>query len=1437
MKIQSKTTKRIAIFVIFALTLGLATMSNDSISAQTAQTPGKSTLSPKIDSALAEVLQLSGGGASAQSVQSSAATNGVQVTGNSVKVVIETTSPASFLVALVAALSGGSVVGQSRNFIELLVPLNNDPLNAMLQVANITGIAYIRSPLTPQALVTSEGVGVTGASTFQGNGFNGAGVKIAVIDLGFAGLSLAQSQGELPFNAFRFDFSGTGLEASTSHGTAVAEIVHDMAPNAELYLMKIADEVDLENAVDEAIRQGVDVINHSVGWFNTSFYDGTGPIVLNVQRARSAGILWVNAAGNYGQRHWGGIAQDSNQNGWAEFQGQEGLRFTAQAGQAVNVFLTWRDWPVSSQDYDLFITNTSGAILASSERLQSGTQPPTESLFYTAPFSGTFEIRVKPLTVSSPKELSIFNLNQDMTPVTTSGSIISPADSSSALSVGAVNHTNWTTGPIQVFSSQGPTGGGLSKPDMVGPDSVSVSTSQFNPFAGTSAAAPHVAGAAALLLSENPTLNVTSLEAKLKGDAIPMGSPNQFGSGRLNLVGQPTGRPDLTIFSPTFFPANPNIGDNVTIQAQITNQGAVASGSFFVQLTDSFGNTQQTLTSLGPSGSTTVTFNRQLFAQSQQVTLTVDPFNQIDEVDEGNNSTQITISSSPVQQPDLVVSSITATPNSPQVGSLVSYDITVHNQGSASAGFFFVELTDAQGQDRRSVNGLAAGATARVTIQRTLSVSPDTIFGTVDVFNQVTESNENNNVNSITITGNTPTPQGIDVRTDRTNYQLNELIDVDFTLDADGFVRIYVVNAAGTVSTLFPQGGSGFLSAGVYDVGQLINSSLQVVAPAGVKHIHAVSTDTQVSFGVGNVTNTSWINPTTFQSHLQSRILATSSSIDFDLDFETISVGSLAPPTIDVNTDRTSYNVGEPIQVTFTTNTEGYIRIYRVNAAGTVETLYPQGGSGFLGAGAYNLATLIGASVIASAPGGSEHIHGVITEEQVSFLVGNQTNGTWTNPTTFHSHLTQRINATNPSMGSDFDFQSITVNAGGGNQPPVASFTFNPTNPVVNQQVALNASGSFDPDGFITSYQWTVTGSSSISGSGVTFNPILAAIRDFTVTLTVTDNLGATSSTTQIITVTGPPAQPLSIDVSTNQTSYTIGLNAQVNFNLSEDGFVRIYDVDPNGTVSTLYPQGGSGFLSAGTYSVSQLIGANLTVVGPAGTETIHAVVTEQQVAFAVGNQTNASWINPAAFQARLLQSINVVNPSMDSAFDFQSFTVTASPTPSPQTPPGLGFYIESRGSGQMIITVQGDENWTQDHFFTIRLRMSDTNNNVFGFTSLNVQEVGNAADDSPAFDSRNLVLHGDVQDGQVIYTIGIRNPAAVWFDTEFNLAFNDGKVESGAHEIPIYAVIGNQDIRIEPRAQVTGEFSLLGNNGRLLPLVQSNTSICSSAARQCTTL
>lgn len=91
------------------------------------------------------------------------------------------------------------------------------------------------------------------------------------------------------------------------------------------------------------------------------------------------------------------------------------------------------------------------------------------------------------------------------------------------------------------------------------------------------------------------------------------------------------------------------------------------------------------------------------------------------------------------------------------------------------------------------------------------------------------------------------------------------------------------------------------------------------------------------------------------------------------------------------------------------------------------------------------------------------------------------------------------------------------------NQSPTASFTADPTSGVVPLEVSFNGSNSSDSDGSITSYAWDFKDGET--GNGETISHTFSSIGSCNVELTVTDNEGATDSTTKTITVTETPNQ------------------------------------------------------------------------------------------------------------------------------------------------------------------------------------------------------------------------------------------------------------------------------------------------------------------------
>ena len=115
-----------------------------------------------------------------------------------------------------------------------------------------------------------------GANSWHSGGIDGTGVKLAVIDLGFSGYA-SKLGTELPASVTTMNFRTDGDFFTTDHGTNVAEVAHDVAPGADLYLLAISSSSSLANATSWASSQGIDVVNHSISFFLHPG-DGTGPV-------------------------------------------------------------------------------------------------------------------------------------------------------------------------------------------------------------------------------------------------------------------------------------------------------------------------------------------------------------------------------------------------------------------------------------------------------------------------------------------------------------------------------------------------------------------------------------------------------------------------------------------------------------------------------------------------------------------------------------------------------------------------------------------------------------------------------------------------------------------------------------------------------------------------------------------------------------------------------------------------------------------------------------------------------------------------------------------------------------------------------------------------------------------------------------------------------
>jgi len=486
---------------------------------------------------------------------------GAQVDGDMVKVMLILVDEASAdsVLAIVAGL-GGKVTAHYKQWSDAWVPIAE-----LAKVSSLPGVSLVRLPirLVPvddvdvsqaQLLVgsaLSQGVAASNANAWHAAGFTGSGVKVAVID-SFQDYTLAQAQGDLPASITVYG----SLDFSSRHGTAVAEIIYDMAPGVLLTFASPSSVTEMAAFIVALAAAGNKIISSSMGFYNAEPGDGTGVIANAVTTAYSTyGTLYVQAAGNQAQYHWDGTFVDSDGDGYHEFApgpDEVNMLGSLPAGATLLFYLRWNNWPTTNQDYDLYLLRWNGSswdTVVCSCDFQNGAQPPTESIEFITLTSGDYGLAIRKYSATGTQVLDLMGHNAPSFEHNVSDrSLIDPATSPYSFSVAAVDVNSPYN--LESYSSWGPTHGpggtltgGADKPRIAAFANVNTWAYGLNAFNGTSAATPHVAGAAAVVLSAYPSYTPGQVMSFLESHAVDQGTLGydwKYGAGRLFLGSVPT---------------------------------------------------------------------------------------------------------------------------------------------------------------------------------------------------------------------------------------------------------------------------------------------------------------------------------------------------------------------------------------------------------------------------------------------------------------------------------------------------------------------------------------------------------------------------------------------------------------------------------------------------------------------------------------------------------------------------------------------------------------------------------------------------------------------------------------------------------------------------------------------------------------------------------
>ncbi len=449
-----------------------------------------------------------------------------------------------------------------------ILDTRNHLLQAWISLSDVESLASyeeVTALRQPGYAITNVGSALTqGDSALKADqaraayGLDGSGVTVAAISDGVESLSVAQASGDLPASQM-IDVLNVG---NGDEGTALLEIIHDMAPGSNLAFYGVSTSTDMLAALDALGTFGADVVVDDLTFPDQPVFED-GPIAQAVKALVDEGVSYHTAAGNHALGHYEGEFTGVNANLpnagdilVHEFApGDIDLDIGTLAGGSSIITLQWNDqFGLSDNDYDLLLYDaTLSNLLTFSADIQNGdpglNPRPLEFIGIANPTGSLFQAKLVILRRSGDDrrlEVNVFRAGSILDHNDPSGSAFGHQAVDGALTIGAINVQEPGMNDIAVYSARGP--GRLdfpsetwrAKPDLVGVDGVDVSGAGGFPssFFGTSAAAPHSAAVAALLLGGG-VCNGQLVHDCMTDAAVDLGAggfDDVYGHGRIDAL-------------------------------------------------------------------------------------------------------------------------------------------------------------------------------------------------------------------------------------------------------------------------------------------------------------------------------------------------------------------------------------------------------------------------------------------------------------------------------------------------------------------------------------------------------------------------------------------------------------------------------------------------------------------------------------------------------------------------------------------------------------------------------------------------------------------------------------------------------------------------------------------------------------------------------------